>query len=440
MKTLDSTMLSLIGIFASLAFIIYLALRGVGIIIIAPAAVVVVALFSNMSPLAALSGPYMKGFVNYAGKFYLIFLAAAMFGKFMEDSGAARSIAEGLLKVVGRGSAFTVMVSISVICMILTLGGVSLFVVVFAIVPIARPLFKEMNIPWHLFMASFMFGNGAITMCMMPGTPSVLNIMPTKYMASTPMSAPILGLVGIAVSIVWVLWYFKRELKKSAARGEVYEEPVIMGGRAEDQYVDRKLPSTWISLVPPICLILSLNVLKLDIVYSLVVGCVAAVALFWPYYQNKMDTFNKGALNTVVPVINTCADVGYGMAVAATAGFAVASDILLNLPGHPIVSLAVAVNLMAGITGSASGGLGIVLETLVPKYLAMGLSPDLIHRIAVISAGTFDALPHNGVVITSLAVCGLTHKNAYRHIWWVHVLCSFVALLVIIPLGILLYG
>lgn len=437
---MDATIMSLIGIFVSLAFIIFLALRGVGIIVIAPLAVVVVSVFSGMDVLGTLSGPYMKGFVNYAGKFYLIFLTAAMFGKFMEDSGAARSIAEGLLKVVGRGSPFKVMVSISVICWILTLGGVSLFVVVFAIVPIARPLFKELNMPWHLFMAAFMFGNGAITMSMMPGTPSVLNIMPTKYMASTPMAAPVLGLAGIAVSIAWCLWYFKRELKKSRDRDESYEEPTLMGGSSIDQYADRALPNVWISLLPPICLIAALNVAKVDIVWSLIIGCVVAVIVFWSYYPNKLETINKGALNTVVPVINTCADVGYGMAVAASAGFAVVSDILLNLPGNPIVSLAVAVNLMAGITGSASGGLGIVLETLAPKYLALGLNPELVHRIAVISAGTFDALPHNGVVITSLAVCGLTHKNAYRHIWFVHVLCSIVALLVIIPLGIMLYS
>ncbi|MBP2638139.1 MAG: GntP family permease [Firmicutes bacterium] len=436
---MDATILSLIGIFVSLAFIIFLALRGVGIIVIAPLAVVVVSLFSNMSILGTLSGPYMKGFVNYAGKFYLIFLTAAMFGKFMEDSGAARAIAEGLLKVVGRSSAFVVMVSISVICMILTLGGVSLFVVIFAIVPIARPLFKELNVPWHLFMASFMFGNGAITMCMMPGTPSVLNIMPTKYMASTPMAAPVIGLVGIAVVVLFNLWYFKRELKKSANRGEVYEEPQLMGGGGEDKYADRKLPNIWLSLLPPAALILSLNVGKVDIVWALVIGSVVAIAAFWPNYQNFMDTVNKGALNTVVPVINTCADVGYGMAVAATAGFAVVSDILLNLPGHPILSLSVAVNLMAGITGSASGGLGIVLETLAPKYLALGLNPELVHRIAVISAGVFDALPHNGVVITSLAVCGLTHKNAYRHIWMTHCIATLLALIVIIPVGIMIY-
>jgi H+/gluconate symporter-like permease len=393
-----------------------------------------------MDVLGTLSGPYMKGFVNYAGKFYLIFLTAAMFGKFMEDSGAARSIAEGLLRVIGRGSAYKVLISISVICMVLTLGGVSLFVVVFAIVPIARPLFKELNIPWHLFMAAFMFGNGAITMSMMPGTPSVLNIMPTKYMASTPMSAPVLGLVGIVVTASFCLWYIKHELKKARDRDEAYEEPAQLGGGAADQYATRTLPSVGLSLFPPVLLVVALNVIKMDIVWSLTAASIACLAVFWKHYQNKLETINKGALNTVVPVINTCADVGYGMAVAASAGFAVVSDILLNLPGHPIVSLAAAVNLMAGITGSASGGLGIVLETLGPKYLALGLSPDLIHRIAVVSAGAFDALPHNGVVITSLAVCGLTHKNAYKHIWFTHVVGTFLALCVIVPLGIIIYG
>lgn len=437
---MDATILSLIGIFISLAFIIFLALRGVGIIVIAPLAVVVVSLFSGMDILATLSGPYMKGFVSYAGKFYLIFLTASIFGKFMEDSGAARSIAEGLLKLVGRGSALTVMISIAVICMILTLGGVSLFVVIFAMVPIARPLFKELNLPWHLFMAAFMFGNGAITMSMMPGTPSVLNIMPTKYMASTPTAAPILGLAGIAVVVAFNIWYLRREIKKARDRDENFEEPVLMGSSATDQYADRTLPNIWLSLLPPVTLIAALNIVKVDIVWALVIGSVVAAIAFWPNYKNKMETLNKGALNTVVPVINTCADVGYGMAVAASAGFAVVSEMLLNLPGHPIVSMAVAVNLMAGITGSASGGLGIVLETLAPKYLALGLNPELVHRIAVISAGVFDALPHNGVVITSLAVCGLTHKNAYRHIWMTHCIATLLALVVIIPVGIMIYS
>lgn len=434
---MEPAMLSTLGIFISLAFIIFLALRGYGIIVIAPLAVVLVCLFSGMDILPTLTGPYMKGFVNYAGKFYLIFLTAALFGKFMEDSGAARAIAEGLLKVIGRGSAFKVMVAIAVICMVLTLGGVSLFVVVFAIVPIARPLWKELNMPWHLFMAAFMFGNGAITMSMMPGSPSVLNIMPTKYMATTPTAAPLLGLVGILVVAAFSLWYLRLVIRRARERGEAYEDD---GKEIADQYADRALPNVWLSLVPPSVLIVVLNVFKTDVVVALVCASLVCLALFWKFYRSPLETLNKGALNTAVPLINTCADVGYGMAVAASAGFAMVSSWLLSLPGHPIASLSVAVNLMAGVTGSASGGLGIVLETLAPKYLAMGLNPELVHRIAVISAGAFDALPHNGVVITSLAVCGLTHKNAYHHVFFCHVVASLLALFVIVPLGIAMYG
>jgi H+/gluconate symporter-like permease len=178
---------------------------------------------------------------------------------------------------------------------------------------------------------------------------------------------------------------------------------------------------------------------KVDVIYALGIGVIATMVLFWNRYTSVVDTLRKGALNTVIPIVNTCADVGYGMAIAATAGFTVVTGWLLTLPMHPIISLSIATNIMAAITGSASGGLGIVLETLAPKYLALGLSPDLVHRIVVMSSGCFDAMPHNGAVITMLAVAGLTHRQAYKHIFVGHVLATIVALLVVVPLGILLY-
>jgi len=434
---------SVIGIILSLAFIVVLALRGWHIIIIAPLAVVVVSIFSNMNIMETLTGPYMKGFVNYAGKFYLIFLAGSMFGKFMEDGQAARSIANGILRVIGKESPLRVMLAISIVSMCLTYGGVSLFVVIFTVIPIARPLFKEMNLSWHLFMAAFIFGAASLTMTMLPGTPQIQNIMPTKYMASTPTSAPVVGLTGAFIVTVLNVLYFRYILKKSKARGETYEEPAagVLGAGAP---ASGPTPSVWLSLVPPVVVLLLLNIdipyIKRDAVIALAAGVVACIILFWQYYAKLLDTLNKGALNTVVPIVNTCADVGYGMAVAATTGFKVVSSWLLTLPMHPIISLAIATNIMAAITGSASGGLGIVLETLVPKYLALGLNPALIHRIAAMSSGAFDAMPHNGVVITILAVAGLTHANAYKHIFWSHVVATTIALFFAIPVGILIYG
>ncbi|MDD5234181.1 MAG: hypothetical protein PHG91_12370 [Syntrophales bacterium] len=435
---MDPAALSIIGILLSLAFIMVLALRGWHIIVIAPLAVVVVTFFSGLDILPALTGPYMKGFINYAAKFYLIFLAGSIFGKVMEDSGAARSIAEGILRIVGRNNPLNGAIAIALIGVALTYGGVSLFVVIFALLPIGRPIFKEMNMPWHLFVIPYTFGIGSITMTMLPGSPQILNIMPTKYMASSTMAAPLIGILGALIVAAFNLFYFKYQYRKSRERGEVYEAPAGTAGTGAAGDAG-KLPNVWLSIAPMAVVVIMLNAFKLDAVLSLTGGVVVCLVFFWRNYANIMDTLNKGAVNTVIPIVNTCADVGYGMAVAATAGFKVISAWMLTLPMNPVISLSIATNAMAGITGSASGGLGIILETLASKYLALGLSPELIHRISVMSAGCFDALPHNGVVITFLAVTGLTHMNAYKHIFWGHIVATLIALLIVIPLGVVIY-
>lgn len=432
--------LSVIGIIASLAVIVVLALRGMGIMLIAPLAVVIVAVFSGMGVLDTLMGPYMKGFINYAAKFYLVFLFASVFGKYMDDSGAAKSIARSILNVIGHEKPLYVLLAVAVITLALTLGGVSLFVVIFAVMPIARPLFRQMNIPWHLFIAAFIFGIGSISMTMMPGTPSILNIMPMKYLGTTAAAAPLLGIVASLFVAGFNVWYMNAQLKKSIARGEGYDVNETAATTAPvTATTEQDLPGFWLSVIPSLVIIFALNIMKIDIVWSLVLGCAAAALLFFNRVENHLATLNAGAANTAIPVINTCADVGYGMAVAASSGFKVISEFLLSIPGHPVVSLSMATFLMTGITGSASGGLGIVLETLVKQYVAMGINPEFIHRAVAIAAGAFDALPHNGVVITTLAVAGLTHKQAYRHIWWGHCVAAFLAMFLVVGLGMVLY-
>ncbi|MGV8056650.1 MAG: GntP family permease [Smithellaceae bacterium] len=440
---MDASVWSVIGILLSLAVIVVLALRGWHIIVIAPLAVIVVALFSGLNVVDTMYGPYMKGFINYAGKFYLLFLAGSLFGKFMEDSHAARSIAEGILKYTGRKSPLAVMWTIAIVCICLTYGGVSVFVVIFALIPIARPLFKELNIPWHCWVAPFMIGGGALTLTMLPGSPAIHNLMPLKYMTSTPMAAPIVGITAAIVVLIFNHFYMVYILKKAKERGEGYEEPAagLLGGGT---VATGPMPNALVSLIPLIVVVVLLNAplpyLKKDPVLALMGGVLVAMILFWKYYANIVDTLTKGAVNTVIPIVNTCADVGYGMAVAATAGFKVVTDWLITIPLHPIVSLSVATNIMCAITGSASGGLGIVLETMVPKYLALGLNPELVHRIITMSSSIFDTMPHNGFIITFFAVCGLTHANAYKHVFWSHIVACLVALVVALPVGILIYG
>jgi H+/gluconate symporter-like permease len=436
---MDVSTISTIGIILSLVFIIVLALKGWHIILIAPLAAIIVALFSGLNIVETLYGPYMKGFVGYAGKFYLLFLAGSLFGKFMEDSGAARSIAEGLLKVIGRKSAIAAIWAAGIIAIVLTYGGVSLFVVVFVMIPIARPMFKELNIPWPLFTIAFALGIGSVTMTMLPGSPQILNIMPTKYMASTPMAAPALGIISAIIVLIFTYLYTLYAVKEYKKKGEVYVAPAGVGLVSVADVSMEKLPNVWLSIIPLIVVIALLNYFKQDAVVALAAGCLVTYVFFFKNFKSILDTLTKGAVNTVIPIINTCADVGYGMAVAATAGFKVVTAWLLTLPMHPVVSLAIATNIMAAITGSASGGLGIILATLSQKYLALGLSPELIHRVATMSAGCFDAMPHNGVVITFFAVAGLTHMNSYRHLFFSHIVATLLTLIIVIPLGIMMY-
>ncbi len=430
--------LSVIGIIVSLAVIVVLALRGLGIAVIGPLAAALVAIFSGMGVLDTLMGPYMKGFINYAAKFFLIFLFASIFGKYMDDSGAAKAIARKLLQLVGHKGPFYVLFSVAIITLLLTLGGVSMFVVIFAVMPIARPLFKQMDIPWHLFIAAFIFGIGSLSMTMVPGSPSIQNIMPTKYLGTSPTAAPLLGIICSILIMLLNAWYMNWQLKKCRAKGEGYADSAPANVKEEAES-NKPLPAFMVSLVPPITVVVALNVLKLDPVIALTAGCLVAALCFWKNIDSHFTTINAGASNTAIPIINTCADVGYGMAVAATSGFKIIVDFLMAIPGPPIVALSAATFMMTGITGSASGGLAIVLETLIGKYAAMGLNPEMLHRIVVMACGVFDAMPHSGATVTALAVSGLTHRQAYRHVWYGHVVATFLVMIVAIPLAIILY-
>lgn len=261
--------LEVFAIVFSLALLMFLAFRGFSIIIIAPIASLVVILLTQMPLGETLTETYMSGFVNFAKNYYLIFLFSAIFGKIMEDSGAARSIAEGILKLIGRGSKFRVLITIVTICAFLTYGGISVFVVMFAVLPIAKPLFKELDIPWHLFMAAFFFESATFTMTMLPGTPAIQNVIPTSYFGTTVSSGALIGIVGAIFCIAFGIYYLKYALKKSELKGETLnsnlDTPVNMNGEETRE----RLPHFLLSLFPPIFLLVTLNIFKVNIIYSI---------------------------------------------------------------------------------------------------------------------------------------------------------------------------
>ncbi|MFJ3388721.1 GntP family permease [Lysinibacillus sp. NPDC086135] len=436
-------MWSLITIVISLILLIVLALRGFSIIIIAPAVSLFVMVTNGFPILETFQDTYMTGFIGYVQKYFLIFLFASMFGKLMDDSGAARQIANLLLLIIGKNSKYKVLVAIMVICAFLTYGGISLFVVVFAVLPIARPLFKELDIPWHLFMAPFFTGIGTFTMTMLPGTPSVQNIIPTKYLGTTVTAAPLLGIIAAVFVIAINLWYMKFALKRSEQRKETYANmtnPEKDGQEGiKDLYEGRPLPNIVVSLVPPIALLVILNVFKIDITYTLMGVVVLTTILFWNYIEIKKNTLNEGAVSAILPIVNTSADVGYGSVIAITTGFSLFNEAMTQIPGSPLISLFLATTALAGITRSSSGGLGIAMEALSSTYLNLGLNPDAMHRVMAVASGGLDSLPHNGAVITILVASKLTHKDAYKHIFVVSVIAPLIASIPMLIATVLLY-
>jgi len=438
---MDPQLLSIIGIFLGLATLITLALRGWSILVIAPIAATIVLAMSGVDLLTGLNEIYMKGFASFAMKFFFLFLLGTIFGKVMEDSGAARKIAGFMLRLTGKKSALHVAMAIVAVCGLLGYGGVSVFVILFVVVPIARPLFKEMDLSWHLFPGIYFFGVATFVMAMLPGTPQIQNIIPTRYLGTTATAAPALGLIASAFVIAANYMLLGWMIRRSKSRGEGYagSDPLAMTEAAAPVSDDKPLPAVWLAFVPSVVMLVLLNGVGVDIVWALLGGIVAGMVFLSSHLTDKVRTLTVGATNCALPIVNTCADVGFGAVVGSVAGFKAISNMLMSIPGTPLISLALATQLLCGITGSASGGLGIAMELFAKDFLAMGLNPEVIHRIASLATAGLDVMPHNGAVITALAVVGLTHRQAYKPIFLLAVVTPILTNAVAIAVATVIY-
>lgn len=478
-------MLSIAGILLSLAALMYFAYRGVTVLLLAPLAALAAVVFSDAPLLASYTQVFMKALGGFVILFFPLFLLGAVFGKLMEASGAARALAAAIVARLGTERAVLAIVAA---CALLTYGGVSLFVVAFAVYPIAVELFRAANVPKRLMPATIALGAFTFTMTALPGTPAIQNAIPMPYFGTTPFAAPGLGVIGGAVMLALGLAWLARRARQARSAGEGYGQAQAEVGSAPLDRATREraqgegydvaelgpaqagapLPHFAVALAP-IVLVVLVNYLLAEIVlprldtgylaqelygatrldavrgvWAIIVALVASIglliALTWRHLRQLKDTLDAGAAASVAPIFNTASQVGFGAVIASLAGFALIRDAVLGIaPGNPLISLSIAVNVLAGITGSASGGMSIALQTLGATYLEMAqaanIAPELLHRVTAIATGGLDALPHNGAVITLLAICKLTHRQSYLDILVVAVLAPLAALVVVVALG-----
>ncbi len=477
-------MIGMLGVLLALGLLIFLAYRGISVLLLGPMMALLAALFATGTPLLA---TYTQVFMTSAGgfiiQFFPLFLLGAIFGKLMEDSGAAEAIAQGIIAQLGQERAILAVV---LACAVLTYGGVSLFVVAFAVYPIAAALFRQAHIPKRLIPATIALGAFTFTMTALPGTPAIQNAIPMPFFGTTPFAAPVLGIMAALVMFGLGQWWLLRQSAHARQAGEGYgdhddtppafdkDQRERSSGEGFDvllvapEAAPRSLPSFAVAILPVI-LVIALNYLfsamiipSMDTAYlaedrygatsvdsvlgvwsiicSLTIACILLLAMTWTRLAAPKRSLDDGANASVLPIFNTASLVGFGAVIAALPAFELIQGFVEQIGGgNPLVSLALSVNVLAGVTGSASGGMSIALQTLGADYLAMaetlGIAPELLHRVTTVATGGLDSLPHNGAVVTLLAICGLTHREAYKDIFMVAVLFPIVSLVVLVVLG-----
>ena len=437
-------------VLASLCFLMLVAYRGFSVILFAPVAALGAVLLIDPHLVAPMfTGLFMDKMVGFVKLYFPVFLLGAVFGKVIELSGFSKSIVAAVIGAIGRERA---MLAIVLVCGILTYGGVSLFVVVFAVYPFAAEMFKAGDIPKRLIPGTIALGAFTFTMDSLPGTPQIQNIIPTTFFKTNIYAAPWLGVIGATFILIAGLLYLNWCRRRAAAAGEGY------GANLQNEpapFEHEKLPNPVIALLPLVMVGVMNKVLTVAIpeLYgksvsfvpavigkatpvvqqissiaaiwavegALLLGIATVLLFAWKSVSVKFAEGTKTAIGgALLATMNTASEYGFGAIIAALPGFLVIADALKAIP-NPLVNESITVTALAGITGSASGGMGIALaamaDTFVANAQAAGIPLEVFHRVASMASGGMDTLPHNGAVITLLAVCGLSHKQSYKDIF-----------------------
>lgn len=451
-----STAIGIIGLLVAIGFLVYMAFKGHSIIVVAPIAAMLAILFSYGLKghfMASYTITYMEGFANYAKNYFPIYLFGAVFAKLMDISGNALAIAHFCTEKLGKSRA---VLSVVVTCAILTYGGVSLFVVAFVMLPVAIALFREADVPKRLIPGCIALGAFTFTMTALPGSPQVQNTIPMQYFGTDSFAAPGMGVIAAVIMFILGMMWLTRRAEKAKVAGEGY-------GNHNDKQEEVKgdIPSIVMAVIP-ILIILVVNLVLSKIVYpsidgsymeefgstleansgtwSVLIGMLVSILFIIIFNFQKIkdkvkDGLKTSAIDSLTPLVNSCAVVGFGSVVKVLPIFAIVSGAVLSLSAIPLLSEVISVNLLCAMTASASGGLSAALEVMGDTFLQSGIDPQVLHRLASICSGGLDNLPYNGATVTVLALCGMTHKQSYLDMFMVATIIPIVASLVIMVLG-----
>lgn len=427
--------LSGLGILIGFILLIIGSWKKFNLLVVTLAASAVIALLSGLNVAQAWAGPYMEGFKSFAGGYLLLFCFGSLFGKIIEDSGSGWRLANTIAFKTGRKGALA---AFTLVTAILLYGGVSIFVIVFFILPIAKSLFIRLRIPWHMFPGIAMIGT-IPPVGMLPGTLQILNIIPTKYLGTSLTAGAGVGITSAILYSALAVLYTKWILKQSKTKYDPTEFDLSKGVRMDEKEMDSKAPRATISIIPIALALFLVDVLKIDIIYGLLIASVVGLALFRKSLDNLWTTINTGITNGIMPLIYVSAVVGVARTVSAVPFFEVMKDALLNLNIHGLLKVVATTSVVSAMTGSSSGSMTMILELFSKDFLSWGYDAGLLHRLISVASLGFDSLPWNSVVVVFFSLSGVSYSKGYKHVFATTVLMPIICSLGIILASPLFY-
>lgn len=433
----SAVILSTVGCLLAVVCLMILAYKQITPIAFSIVASLVIILFSGLPVFDTLTGTFAAKTGSYVGQYLLLFVFSAILGRIYQETGAAKTIADGMAKIFGDNHPF---IPIMIATIILSYAGISNFVSIYAIYPIALELCRRANINKNLIPGCFCCAAWAVAQ-VAPGSTQIHNIVPMKILGTGPMAGALPGFFTAGLMIALSLLYLNREVKKQAADGLVFDSMDELGARANS---DVQTPALWMALVPVVLTVVLFNGFKIDVTIAVAAGDLVSLILMWKYIQPPkwVDVFSKGAASSIDVLLNISLIIGFGGVVALTPFYSAIVDWVAHCDWHPYVLAPVASGLFAGVLGSSSSSIALSMETLgevFKQFGAQGYSMDIIHRLTCQAAITLDSLPHCGALLATFSVCGLTHKQCYKQVLVTTVLIPLVCVfLVEVPLCMLL--
>lgn len=432
--SVGSIILSFVLLVICIALFVILCYRGFGPIPCAVLCSIIMAFVAEGGFWNALFGVWVQGAMGFCGNMILPFLTGGIFGHFLNITGSSDRLGSWL--VAKTGARFSVYCIALLTCILLYAGVMSY---VFVVAYVGCGILRAANLPRQVGL-SIMCGYGAVCITCLPGSAFVVNLIPTFALGTDIYAAPVIGIVCGIVAIVIITIYVEMLIRACRKDGAGYIPMDDEEGAAREE---SDMPSIAIVLISLLIVVAGSLILikgvKLDSQYALfatqIVASIFLLVTCKKYIHPKhghgiLNEFFHGTQSALQPLIASSAVTGFAAVVALSPMYGAMLGWLGGLNMNPYVLTVIGVAIICGISADCMGGLSAFLALLAPQIIAQGANPAAVHRLATVTSGTFDSLPHNGNVNIALQVWGLNHKEGYKHIFWTQTLlpCVFAAI------------